>query len=1735
VATSAIEGIPLKFIPLKFIPLKFIGLFTLENVPTTYPGGWNALLTAVNSPFAGRPLQNVLLSDVLDPANYGGTLPGQLASLSLKDIDIQHSALGSISIASLALGATPLKFIPLNDTVAAGTDTDRFNAWCALLAAPPINMSCAALQLTADSPFLAIDLGGVPLKFIPLKFIPLKFIDLSSSPLKFIPLKFIDLTVSPLKFIPLKFINLSTSVLGQIPLKFIPLQSNAITPSPLKFIPLDSLTNRDQIVDCAHAFACAGKTLGDAADANAILNGATLSLLQQGTVLDPYQLGDLHDFTTASGDIELGDIIGDLPASPEITLADVLIGLVPRSALPWEGANVSLDNLPIARLAANGNANMANFFVDFQVYPSSYTPAGTAPTITVTMPPGFSYVTGNADLTDGAFSAPLEPVVDGSQLTFTVPANAPPGLATFGYYLAPSIDGGDAGPGSLSISHLLANAPDTSVPITRYSDGMTSCDPAPGDCSQAYSINGDGTEPANNNASTAPLITPNALTVGLFGGGTTQNTQDLDFYQLPVPASGTTTNITLSHLAVDGDLVVYPPGWESTSGATPPLRPSSAFRAVGNAPALQETTDPELNTSNQTAAVQSASDIPHPIAATPAAVSDNRGTADESVSLFSDGTGYDAACFNGTGSCTGHTYLVQLSNYNNATSNSPYLLYARETAPAGGTTCSARLFPHSGDSGPNGNPYGASSAPPSGTQTLYLVSQKRLADEYGLTAEGQVMTKLTNLANATRGFVWQVDNPLIFPTASSAFQRWDTAPCDVAAANTVVSAINSEIDQLVPAGSALRAGIQNIVIVGDDDQIPFGRVADGTTTSNESDYAGDVLKVDGTASPESSALGQHMLLSDTPYGSFNPISWKAGAFYLPDVALGRLVESPADIMKQIDEYTQQNYLNASSSLVTGYDFLADGAQGVDAALKAITGIPDAQRHQLINETWTATDLTSQLFPPGGAPRVDSINAHFNHHDALPAAGSASNSASLFHSSTVGGANGASLADALVFSMGCHSGLSVSDLDYGASGGNALDWPQAFASQGAISIGNTGFGYGDSATVAFSERLMKLFAQHLDHTMTVGQALMRAKQDYFSSLGSFSDYDAKVLEEATFFGLPMFNVGTPAQQAPPSDPISAVNTTTNDPVTGVASASVDVTSTFSPATATAPFYTANGQDPQVTSNQPIEPRTELDVTAPPLGGAAPIAHGALITGLTSHDGPTVSSSSLAYGQATIDLTAHDPKLAPAGAAFPSVLQNVTSYAANGKRRDNLVLVSGQWVPDAANPAVGKQRFFDDITTRMYYRPASDLDFTAPTIGAIDSQVVGNTLQISVTAADVDQNNQPGTVKQVTVLYLDQGAWHSLNLSASGNSWTASVGVSSATIPYFVQAVDASGNVGVSTNKALLFTPNHAPAVAVPSSAVSAATRDPMTAIGSFTDSDNGPWTGTVNYGRPGDTPQPLKLIGAHYLLDATYPSSGAYNATVTICDAMQLCGTATIPVAVATTTAPVVSVSDVTMTEGDVGTPKMMFAVTRSDTSGSLTVGYQTLGLTAVSAANKKAAGDFVVRSGTLSFAPNQGIQTVAVMLKPNTTVDGDRVLAVELSNVSGGVIGRRDGLGTIADDDATPVSGASVGDLRVVEGNVGRRTIHVPVLLRGPAGARATVQYHTVPLNATQAPRTRGPGDYVAHSGTLNLRAGATASVSVMLLPDTSVEGTESFQVVISGPAGAVARSTGTVTILDDD
>ena len=235
------------------------------------------------------------------------------------------------------------------------------------------------------------------------------------------------------------------------------------------------------------------------------------------------------------------------------------------------------------------------------------------------------------------------------------------------------------------------------------------------------------------------------------------------------------------------------------------------------------------------------------------------------------------------------------------------------------------------------------------------------------------------------------------------------------------------------------------------------------------------------------------------------------------------METPADITKTIDGFTTANgLLTPSSSLVTGYDFLTDGAQQINVPFAAGLG---ANAKTLINDTWDRNQLLAQLFPAaGGGPKLNSLNAHFDHQRLLPAAENAANRQSNLVTTTD---ITAAMSGRLGFSLGCHSGPRRlgRDLRRRQPAALRLGAGDARARVPPAGSGNTGYGLGDTTDVAYSERLHALFSRKLDGTLTLGQALEQAKQDYLGTLGVHDRYDAKVMMEATLYGLPMLKLGT----------------------------------------------------------------------------------------------------------------------------------------------------------------------------------------------------------------------------------------------------------------------------------------------------------------------------------------------------------------------------------------------------------------------------------------------------------------------------------------------------------------------------------------------------------------------------------------------------------------------------------
>jgi urease beta subunit len=284
------------------------------------------------------------------------------------------------------------------------------------------------------------------------------------------------------------------------------------------------------------------------------------------------------------------------------------------------------------------------------------------------------------------------------------------------------------------------------------------------------------------------------------------------------------------------------------------------------------------------------------------------------------------------------------------------------------------------------------------------------------------------------------------------------------------------------------------------------------------------------------------------------------------------------------------------------------------------------------------------------------------------------------------------------------------------------------------------------------------------------------------------------------------------------------------------------------------------------------------------------------------------------------------------------------------------------------------------------------------------------------------------------------------------------------------------------------------------------------------------TGTVTFA-PGQTTQTVTIPVVGDALvegDETFlvNLSNAQNATIADGQAI---GT------IANDDAATLSINDITLVEGNLGTVNAQFTVSLSAASTStVTVGYATADGTAA------AGSDYQAGTGTVTFAPGQTTQTVTVPVAGDAVVEANETFLVNLSNAQNATIADGQATGTIANDDAATLS---INDVTLAEGNAGATNFIFTVTLNAAVDVAVSVGFSTADGTATTV-----DGDYAAASGVLNFTgtAGETQTVTVAVTGDTTVEPNETFQVNLAnlsagGRNVVLADAQGIGTITNDD
>ncbi len=120
--------------------------------------------------------------------------------------------------------------------------------------------------------------------------------------------------------------------------------------------------------------------------------------------------------------------------------------------------------------------------------------------------------------------------------------------------------------------------------------------------------------------------------------------------------------------------------------------------------------------------------------------------------------------------------------------------------------------------------------------------------------------------------------------------------------------------------------------------------------------------------------------------------------------------------------------------------------------------------------------------------------------------------------------------------------------------------------------------------------------------------------------------------------------------------------------------------------------------------------------------------------------------------------------------------------------------------------GVQRLYSRIGARVLRSTSND--YVPPVFTRIDANKLDTTAAFAVDATDLNRSGNAGVVKRVLVAVRSGAAtswtFTDLGQAAPGSSrWSGGVQLTGSTFEYFVQAVDAAGNVAVSTNKGFYF--------------------------------------------------------------------------------------------------------------------------------------------------------------------------------------------------------------------------------------------------------------------------------------------------------------------------------------------
>lgn len=400
-------------------------------------------------------------------------------------------------------------------------------------------------------------------------------------------------------------------------------------------------------------------------------------------------------------------------------------------------------------------------------------------------------------------------------------------------------------------------------------------------------------------------------------------------------------------------------------------------------------------------------------------------------------------------------------------------------------------------------------------ETLVVTNRQRLVALYGEQRANLAMGRVGLLLadSAARGLLLNLDND---PNVMRAYAEWQGNLANLDRANRVAEGVHGAIWTQI----AHHPTIQYIVLVGDDRVIPFRRERDnvgGLDNRREADY--HEVTVGSTVGM---ALAANASLTDDYYGTKQRRQLAGRTFYLPEKAVGRLVETPEQIASLIDRYlaagSQFGYqLTTGTAVVAAGTTLQDDT-AADLCRRLEPRLADGLDCDLNEMFWGWEQFAEHHLPENEFYRVHVLHIGGNHWELQMRNGSRTPITQV-------GSAGVNYERGLVGVTSAHGGLNVPTDEP-----HPQDLAETYLGMAEVFVGNTGLAFfAHTAGESLSGKLMNLFVTQLydlpvfDGAATVGKAWVRAKQAYVQQLRNPSEYDRKILHVATFYGLPMYRL------------------------------------------------------------------------------------------------------------------------------------------------------------------------------------------------------------------------------------------------------------------------------------------------------------------------------------------------------------------------------------------------------------------------------------------------------------------------------------------------------------------------------------------------------------------------------------------------------------------------------------